>query len=84
MSPDAKSALVRAARTAVQVAVAWFVTALVAKIPALDGMQESLALVLWVGFSALFAWAWRRFVDPSSVPSLIDPDTVAAHNGSSG
>lgn len=84
MSPDTRSALVRAIRTAVQVFAAWLITALVMRIPALADVQDSLVLVLWILLSALFAWVWRRWIDPSDVPSLIDPDTVAAHNGSPG
>lgn len=77
MSPDAKSALVRACRTAVQVIVAWLITALVARMPWLSDVQDSLTLVLWIVLAAAFAAVWRRWIDPTSVPSLIDPDTAA-------
>lgn len=78
MSPDTRSALARAARTAIQVIAAWVVTAFVVRVPSLEPYRPSLMLVCTVVLAAVFSWAWRRWVDPSSVPSLVDPDTTAA------
>lgn len=78
MSPDEKSALVRACRTAIQVVAAWAVAMLVVRVPSLDTHRGELTLVLTVVLAAALSWLWRRFVDPTSVPSLVDPDTAEA------
>lgn len=78
MSADTRSALTRAVRTAIQVAAAWVVAALVVRVPSLEPHRPALLLVCTVVLSALFAWVWRRWIDPTSVPSLIDPDTAEA------
>lgn len=84
MSPDTRSAIARAVRTAIQVVAAWAATMLVVRVPSLDPHRGALTVVCTVVLAAAFSWLWRRFIDPSSVPSLIDPDTVAARNGSPG
>lgn len=78
MSPDTRSALTRAARTAIQVAAAWVVAALVVRVPSLEPHRSALLLLITVVLSAVFAWVWRRWVDPSSVPSLVDADQAEA------
>lgn len=78
MSADTRSALTRAARTAIQVVAAWVVTAFVVRVPSLEPHRQSLMLVCTVGLATLFAWVWRRWIDRTSVPSLVDPDTREA------
>lgn len=81
MSPDTRSAIARAARTAIQVVAAWAVTMLVVRVPSLDTYRGELTLLCTVVLAAVFSWLWRRFLDPSSVPSLLDPDTAAVLGG---
>lgn len=78
MSPDTRSALARAARTAIQVVAAWVITAVIVRVPSLNAHRGELTLVCTVILAAAFSWLWRRFIDPTSVPSLVDPDTTAA------
>lgn len=78
MSPDTKSALVRAIRTVLQVAIGAAVTWAVTRIPALSDWSDELTVALWAVATVAVAFVWRRFIDPTGVPSLVDPDTRAA------
>lgn len=66
-------AAMRAVRTIIQVVVAAGLTWLLSRVPAVAGMIEDRAAfeaAAVAAISGLVAWAWRRWLDPSSIPSL--------------
>lgn len=72
---DTKAALLRAARTAIQMAISAATVWLLALVPQLAawGLDEAqVQAALWAVVTAVFAFVWRRWIDPSSVPSLVE------------
>lgn len=70
-----KSAAIRATRTILQVLITSLVAFLTHKIPAVRNLNTELETVLWFVVLWFVTYMWRRWVDPTSVPSLVDPDT---------
>lgn len=75
MSPQVKSAVTRALRTYLQVVVPALLTLLTDAGPVQD--IEAWKVALWSGVPALVAFLWRLYLDPSSVPSLVDKNVDA-------
>lgn len=72
---DSKAAVLRAARTAIQMGVSAAAVWLLAKVPQLAtwGLDETqVQAALWAVVTAAFSFVWRRWLDPSNVPSLVE------------
>lgn len=81
---DTKAALLRATRTLLQMAISAAAVWLLAKVPALQTAGLDSTAVesgLWAIVTAAVSFAWRRWLDPSSVPSLVEATTGEVTDG---
>lgn len=73
---DTRAAVLRAVRTLLQMAISAATVWLLAKVPALQTAGLDSTAVesgLWAIVTAAVSFAWRRWLDPSNVPSLVEP-----------
>ncbi len=70
MTPKVKSALIRAARTYLQVVVPAILSLLTDAGPVADVSAWKVAL--WSGVPAVVAFFWKYYLDASPIPSLED------------